>query len=396
MKRVVRVRLKPSPAVADSLLRTLGRSNEAATMAAALYREHGLRGKIGLQPLAYQRIKALGLSAQPALLVISKVNDAYATIRGHAKNGRFGPKKSEKYKRMLTQPATFRPDAAQAYDDRCLSWNHESKTVSIWTVDGRTKDVPFAGRAQDLDLLARFRKGQTDLAYRDGRFYLIATLEMPTPAQDTDPDGFIGVDLGIVNVATTSTGLNWSGGAVTARRKKNQKLRSELQAKGTKSAKRKLKKRSKKETRFAADLNHQISKKIVTEAQRTGRGIALEILTGIRERARLRKPQRVALHSWAFAQLGGFIAYKAEAAGVPLVHIDPAYTSQRCSALGCGYIDKRNRKNQEDFTCLTCGVMLSADDNASQNIRVLGEKSWGEINLPNRDQAKNGQIPSAA
>jgi transposase len=101
--------------------------------------------------------------------------------------------------------------------------------------------------------------------------------------------GFHGVDLGIVNIAmvatgrgVTVTGENWSGGAITLRRKKNVKLRAKLEAKGTKSAKRLLKKRSKKQGRFDTDVNHQISKRIVAEAQRTGNGIAVEELTGIR------------------------------------------------------------------------------------------------------------------
>ena len=72
----------------------------------------------------------------------------------------------------------------------------------------------------------------------------------------------------------------------------------------------------------------------MTEAARTGRGIAVEKLTGIRDRVRLRKPQRVTLHAWAFHQLGAFPVYKARRAGVPLVEVDPRYTSQTCA--GCG------------------------------------------------------------
>jgi IS605 OrfB family transposase len=84
-----------------------------------------------------------------------------------------------------------------------------------------------------------------------------------------------------------------------------------------------LRKRRRKEARFAADVNHQISKRIVAEAERTGCGIAVEQLTGIRDRVRLRKPQRATVHSWAFAQLGSFLAYKAKQAGVAFVKVDP-------------------------------------------------------------------------
>lgn len=190
------------------------------------------------------------------------------------------------------------------------------------------------------------------------------------------PTGWVGVDMGIVNIAYTSTGESWSGGAVTFRRKKNQYLRKTLQAKGTKSAKRLLKKRSKKERRFVTDTNHKIAHRIVAEAQRTGSGIAIEQLDGIRTRARLRKPQRATLHSWAFHQLGTFIEYKATLAGVAFVEVNPAYTSQRCSQRGCGHIQKQNRATQSRFVCRRCGTVSHADHNAAHNIAHLGAMTW--------------------
>ena len=153
-----------------------------------------------------------------------------------------------------------------------------------------------------------------------------------------------------------------------------------LQAKKTSSARRLLKKRRRKEARFAADLNHQISKRIVAEAQRTGRGIAVEQLTGIRARVRLRKPQRAAVHSWAFAQLGACLAYKAKQAGVAFVEVDPAYTSQTCST--CGWVDKRNRRSQAEFECGRCGFVGHADHNAAIVIAARGVKRWGEVMRP--------------
>ena len=141
-----------------------------------------------------------------------------------------------------------------------------------------------------------------------------------------------------------------------------------------------LKKRRRKEARFIADVNHQISKRIVAEAERTGRGIAVEKLTGIRDRVRLRKPQRATLHSWAFAQLGSFLAYKAKRAGVAFVHVDPAYTSQTCSA--CGWVDKRNRRCQAVFECGRCRFVGHADHNAAINIASRGVESWGEVMRP--------------
>ncbi|GGO81789.1 hypothetical protein GCM10012289_71550 [Nonomuraea cavernae] len=112
----------------------------------------------------------------------------------------------------------------------------------------------------------------------------------------------------------------------------------------------------------------------MTEAARTGRGIALEDLQGIRDRVRLRKPQRVTLHAWSFHQLGHFIAYKAARAGVAVVWVDPAYTSQVCSA--CGHVAKKNRPDQETFACTSCGFAEHADVNAARNIAARGETGW--------------------
>jgi len=147
------------------------------------------------------------------------------------------------------------------------------------------------------------------------------------------------------------------------------RFRAKLQKKGTKSAKRLLRKRSGREKRFAKDVNHCLSKAIVQTAQGTSRGIALEDLTHIRERAQrtVTKRHRRVLHSWGFCQLRAFIAYKAALAGVGVVYVNPAYTSQTCSA--CGHCEKANRKCQSKFLCRSCGFSAHADVNAAVNIR---------------------------
>ncbi len=195
-----------------------------------------------------------------------------------------------------------------------------------------------------------------------------------------DPGGWLWTDLGIANIATTSDGRKIAGKTVNRYRQRQVRLRARPQAKGTKSARRLLKKRARKEARFAADVNHQVSKEIVTEAERTGRGIALENLTGIRDRARLRKPQRVALHSWAFAQLGEFISYKARRAGVLASFVDPACTSQRRSA--CGAVDKKSRRNQAKYQCTSCDFVEHADVNAAINIASRAAGDWAAVNQP--------------
>ena len=175
--------------------------------------------------------------------------------------------------------------------------------------------------------------------------------------------GFAG---NLVNIATDSDGEAYSGKHLNSVRHRHRRLRRKLQKKGTKGAKRRLKKLSGKERRFANDLNHRISKRIVAKAQRTGRGIALEDLQGIRERVRLRKPQRATLHSWAFHDLGQKLRYKAERAGVPLVFVDPRNTSRQCPA--CGHTERANRPTQAIFKCVACGCSGPADYFAAVNI----------------------------
>ncbi|WP_420802440.1 RNA-guided endonuclease InsQ/TnpB family protein [Streptomyces taklimakanensis] len=227
--------------------------------------------------------------------------------------------------------------------------------------------------ADALKVLRQYREGESDLIERDGVFHLIVTCEVPE-AEQYEPEAFIGVDLGIVDIATTSTGYRAAGRSPNRYRKRQLAPRAKLRKKRTKSAKRRLKERSRREQRHVENTNHVMSKTIVTEAERTGPGLSLEELKGIRDRVRLRKPQRVALHSWAFARLGDFIVYKARRAGVPLVFVDPAYSSHECAQ--CGYIDRLDRISQAKFACRKCGVVAHADRNASRVLARRGENAW--------------------
>lgn len=359
VKLVAPVKLLLTAEQTQALAATLAACNRAATWVSTVawdeqvFRNYDLRGR------TYGQVKTeFGLSAQPAQHVIKKVADAY---------------RNDRQKRRR-----FRPLAAQPYDDRCLSWQLAQQTVSIWTVRGRLKGVRFTCGDHQRRLLAS-RRGESDLVFRDGIWWLLATCEVPEPSQQR-PVEMLGVDLGVVNIATTSDGTRYSGSQVNRVRHRNRLLRQRLQRNGSKSSKRLLRKRSRKESRFVADVNHLISKRIVAEASRTGRGITLEHLKGIHGRVRLRKPQRATLHSWSFGQLGGFINYKARLAGVRVVFVNPAFTSQQCSR--CGHVDGGNRPNQCSFQCRRCGFAEHADVNAAVNLEVRG---WAAVNPPNAD-----------
>ena len=301
--------------------------------------------KIRLQPLVYAELRTeFGLSSQMAVRAISKACEAY--------------KRDKKIK------PTFRPLGAVAYDQRILSWKGRDR-VSILTLEGRIV-VPVVYQGRWLDSAGTTARGAADLICRDGKFYLAVVIVVPEPPKGPVPDEWLGVDLGIVNLATDSDGTAYSGKAVRAVRYRNRQLRARLQSKETKWANRLLARRRRKESRFARDVNHVISKAIVREAKDTGRGIKLEDLSGIRDRVTVRKAQRADAHSWGFWQLRLFISYKAAISGVPVVPVDPRDTSRECPE--CGHISKRNRPHRDVFRCERCGFAGPADHIAARNI----------------------------
>ncbi|MDO0912632.1 transposase [Streptomyces sp. DT2A-34] len=382
MKIVAQVKLLPASAHdADALAATLRACNRAANAASEAAFAKGLKRRNALQDAVYHRIRAdFDLGAQAAVRTIKKVCDAYATLKANSKAGNLGPEGSKRRTRTESKPIAFREGAAQPYDDRILTWNLDQQTVSIWTVAGRIKGIPFVCSPEALKLLAS-RKGESDLVMRDGMFFLIATIDLPEPAP-REPDGFLGVDLGIVNIATTSDGQIMSGRQVNRYRKHHRDLRKKLQKKRTKSAMRRLKSIRRRESRYATQRNHIIAKKLVHTAERTSRGIGLEDLSGIRQRVTAKKDQRARLHSWAFAQLGAFVEYKAKRAGVPVVHVDPRNTSRQCSE--CWHTHRSNRVDQARFVCRSCGIVLHADHNGSRNIAHRADAVWqrGAVNRP--------------
>ncbi len=239
--------------------------------------------------------------------------------------------------------------------------------MSLLALDGRIV-VPCAVGAYHRGRLDGAR-GQADLVYRKGKLYLFVTVDVPD-GSPIDPEGWLGVDLGIRNLAVDSDGEAHSGERTLALRSRIAKLRSGLQSVGTKSAKRHLRKLRRREHSFHVHTNHVISKSIVRKAKDTGRGIAVEELSGIRDRVTVRKAQRATLYSWSFFQLRSFLAYKAVLAGVVLVAVDPRNTSRTCPE--CGNIDKANRRSQAEFVCTGCGFVAHADHVGARNIASRG------------------------
>ena len=150
VKTAVQVKLLPTPEQASALAETLHACNEAANFVSRVAFERNLKSRNDLQKFCYQAVKCrFGLSAQPAVRVIKKVVDAYAALRANVRAGNLGDETSRRRIKAESKPITFREYAAQPFDDRCLSWQFDARTISISTTAGRLKNIPFAeiGRA---------------------------------------------------------------------------------------------------------------------------------------------------------------------------------------------------------------------------------------------------------
>lgn len=313
--------------------------------------------QFSLHKLVYADVRThFGLLAQHTIRAIAVVADSYRADKTHQHG--------------------FRADAAVVLDTPRL-YRLRSTLASIATLGGRIEIKLAIGGKQREQLAAATKLGEADLIRDEkGRWRLLVSAQYPDPPL-IEPTDVIGADLGIVNILTDSDGLVYSGSHLNSLRHRNRRLRKRLQAKGTKAARKLLVKRRRKESRFAANVNHTISKRIVTTAQRTGRAIALEDLKGIRDRVRLRQSQRATLHSWSFNQLVGFIQYKGVAAGVPVVLVDPRNSSRTCPACGC--VDTANRPSQSRFSCVSCGLSGLADSIAAL---VLRDRGRAIVDLP--------------
>jgi putative transposase len=83
--------------------------------------------------------------------------------------------------------------------------------------------MPFVCGQEQRRLLA-LPRGQSDLIYRDGSFYLHVTVEAPEAAAAL-PTDLLGVDLGIANIAFDSDGNRHSGTHVNKVRHRHHALR---------------------------------------------------------------------------------------------------------------------------------------------------------------------------
>ena len=300
----------------------------------------------------------------------------------------------------LDQPPKYRSPTVQYTYERDYTFQRDSR-VSIGTLGGRIS-IPYQGYEKHIALIREeARIGDAKLWYDQPKktFYLLVslTIDIPEPTYEQFKE-VVGVDVGIryLAVTSTSTGKASFHPGKRTRHQANHyaRLRKRLQQKGTRGAKRRLRRIEQRERRLKAQANHIIAKQIITEHPHAL--IGLEQLTDIRERTRRKKRRRKkngkgtepvspkarkanrVYSQWSFAELHALISYKAALAGSLAVKVDADYTSKACPM--CGHTADANRPRKGLlFVCQQCHYTLHADLIGARNITMrtlLARHDW--------------------
>lgn len=357
----VKCKLQVTPELSQEIDLTLKRFADACNQILDTAKEAKQWNAIKLHHLVYYPVKAsTGLKANMVCQAIRRVVSNAKTVK---------------------QIHRFRPTSINLdYQLFKLNSKDDSK-IGITLIGGRRKFKLSIGNYQRALLKGQNPTAATLSKTKRGDYYINICVEIPTEPTGKPPK-VIGVDLGRKDIATTSTEKSWSGEQIQATRDRYSKVRANVQRKRTRNSRRLLRRLKGREQRFQKWLNHNISKQLVTEAKTTNAALAFEDLTGIRDNLNEKprsKTERRRTNNWAFYQLRIFVQYKAAIAGVPLLFVPPAYTSQTCNR--CGHLHPvkgKSYRNGKKFKCGHCGFEHDADVNAAKNIAALGYS----VNVP--------------
>nr|WP_227379496.1 transposase [Haladaptatus halobius] len=371
IRRTVVVKLAVPNERRDDLCETTAQFQQAAQMVAdrAFERDddgYVITSKTKLHKLTYEQVRE-ATNELNADLVCAARNYAADSVKGVTsawQNGKYAT-----HPRFTANTVVYNKNAVTYRDNHC----------TLAAINGRVKAeyiLPPEGENPQTEYLRdnEWELRESTLHYRNGDYYLHVGVAKDDEPQEAEGGTVLGVDLGVKTIATTSTGRMWSAGYLNHRRREYETIRGSLQQTGTESAHRTIDGIGERESRWAEDYLHRISKALVQEAvTHDCSTIAFEDLTDIRDRM----PAAKAFHVWAFRRLYEYVEYKAAEFGIGTKQVDPAYTSQRCSK--CGHTERGNRPKQERFYCRKCGYEVHADYNAAKNIGIkhvhAGQKS---------------------
>lgn len=327
--------------------------------------------------------KLFGLKSQLAQSSIKTAISRYKTIKQQLfqnpyrykdENGNW--QRITKTLEWLWKPVLFRRPQADFVRNRDYSFVDDGQVLSINTLGKRTK-CTFEGEHFSEYLDGSYDLGTAKLVELKGLWYLhIPVTKIVEDFQNEHVRHVVGIDRGLrfLTVSYDEQGKTEfvSGRKIATKRHKFQEVRKQLQSKGTKAAKRRLKAISGRENRWMSDMNHQISKTLV---QKYGKDtlFVLEDLTGVSfEENNLSQnaKRNYDLRSWAFYQLEQFLTYKAHENRSEVLKVSARYTSQRCPK--CGTIHKGSRDHHKHLYSCQCGYKSNDDRIGAMNIQLLG------------------------
>jgi putative transposase len=364
MKRTISIKLDPTPEQAEAFKQLQAEYATACHEIVPFARKHRCWNAIKLHHHAYYEVRQVTqLGSQMVCQAIKAVATAYKVLK---------PKTDQPVPEIAFGAASVH------FDKR--TYSIKGNTLSLYTLEGRAFVPMRMGEFQRRYFEAGTAK-EAKLVSRKGEWFFNLVLD-GEDARAVESGPVVSVDLGENNIATVSTGLVVGGRELSHKRDVFLALRRRLQSNGSESAKQLLRKVSGRESRHVSHVNHEVSKRIVAEAVSVGASVlVMENLTNIRDRIKAGKRMRSRLHRWAWAQLQEYVAYKAEAAGINVIFVNPAYSSKTCSICGC--LGSRQRHT---FKCSTCGSLQHSDKNACRNLCKLGETavlSTGSVTAPN-------------
>jgi len=370
MKRTVSIKLDPTSEQSVKLDALQAEFANACNVVVPFAVPVKCSNRVALHHLCYYAVREQfpALGSQMVCNAIANVSQSYKSLVAN----------KPKFKKEDWPIIGFKQTSSVHFDKRTYSFKEDS--VSLFTLEGRIVVNYILGKHQ-ANLFNSGITKEAELIKRKGQWYFNLVIDILDVAPSTGNDS-IGVDVGENNIAAISTGKVFGGGKLRHERDKFLAHRKRLQRNGSQSARQLLNRISGKEAAHVKHVNHEIAKAIVQEAIGTNASeIRLEDLTNIRDSIKAGKRVRSRLHRWSFRQLQDFVAYKAQAVGIEIKYINPAYTSKSCSV--CGNIGTRVKHK---FSCKNCGHLAHSDVNAASNIAKfdrLFSLSRGEVSRPN-------------
>lgn len=316
------------------------------------------RSKSDIQALAYDEVLAnTELGSQHAILAC---HQAAANIKSCITRRQDG--------KTVSKPTYTTPTVT--YDSRTMTLFTDRQQVSLTTHGDFSRVRADLVLPKDQDGYQHQYLGddaweptESTLHYRGGEWYLHLGFRKPASDDTTEYGTVLGVDLGVNQIAVTSTARFFSAGELNHKRREYERVRGDLQETGTQNAHRTLQQVSGREDEYVKHVLHSVANGIVAEAREYGCAtIVFEELDGIRERL-----SDSPWHSvWAFNRLTDYVEYKAAVHGINVVETNPRNTSKRCAE--CGFVADANRPTRETFECQQCGNRNHADYNAAKNV----------------------------